>query len=267
MSTIEASTAESPSTGSREERLEDLWRAHRERRDRGARDELVSRYYPLVQHIARRLAFSLSDRVEVCDLEGYGAVGLLDAVDRYQVGHGAQFTTYAAHRIRGAIYDGLRAVDWAPRSVRRQKREINESYGYLSIEYGRYPTEEEEAVALGVAVPALLAAKARVVAAEVGSLDSQLTSSGDASRDREPCDPDAEPGELCVSVEQSRSIQEGVRMLGPRERRVTQLSFGEGMTLAEIGELLGVSESRVCQIRTRAIRQLRELISMEGTGS
>lgn len=265
MSTIEAPAADAPAQDERARHLEELWRRHRVEHDRAARSELVARYYPLVQHVARRLATSLSDRVELGDLEGYGAEGLLDAIDRFDMGRGAQFTTFAAHRIRGAIYDGLRAADWAPRSVRRRSREINENLSYLSIEYGRTPTEEEEAKALGIGVAALRASKDRIQGAEVTSLDQRMGGTGTTAK--EPLSSDTEPSVVYVEREQSRAILEGVRYLSARERRVTQLSFGEGMTLAEIGRLLGVTESRVCQIRSSAIRQLREHVQAEGVSS
>lgn len=268
MSIIEALGADASPADERARHLEDLWQRHRSEHDREARNELVSLYYPLVQHVARRLAASLSDRVEVCDLEGYGAEGLLDAIDRYDLGRGAQFTTFAAHRIRGAIFDGLRAADWAPRSVRRRAREINDNHSFLSIEYGRPPTEEEEALALGIGVAALRSSKAKIFGADVTSLDYRMsTSDSSSSSTRDPLDPGVGPLARCVEKEQTRAIQAGVRTLNARQRRVTQLSFGEGMTLAEIGRLLGVTESRVCQIRSSAIRHLREYVYAEGVGT
>ncbi len=265
MSTIEIQTG-APAIDEHAQHLEQLWKRHRVDHDPEARCELIANYYPLVQHVARRLAASLSNRVERGDLEGYGAEGLVDAIDRYENGRGAQFSTFAAHRIRGAIFDGLRAVDWAPRSVRRRSREIIDNHNYLAIEYGRAPTEAEEANALGLEVVALRSNKARIASAEVGSLDERISANEHASV-REPTDPDAEPAAVYLAREESRAIREGVRTLSARERRVTQLSFGEGMTLAEIGRLLGVSESRVCQIRSSAIRQLRQYICAEGVGT
>jgi RNA polymerase sigma factor for flagellar operon FliA len=266
MSTNLASAPSPSSDDDRDRQLEELWRRHRDARDRAAREALVAAYYPLVQHVARRLGASLSDRVELGDLEGYGSEGLLDAIDRFEFGRGAQFTTFAAHRIRGAIYDGLRAADWAPRSVRRRSREINDNLSYLSIEYGRAPTEEEEANALGIGLGALRSSKARIAGAEIASLDQRISGS-EAVPGREPSDPSAEPDALVVEREQVRAVSEGVRTLSDRQQTVTQLSFGEGMTLAEIGRLLGVTESRVCQIRAAAIRQLRAHLVDEDTGS
>jgi RNA polymerase sigma factor for flagellar operon FliA len=204
--------------------------------------------------------------VELGDLEGYGAEGLVDAVDRFEFGRGAQFTTFAAHRIRGAILDALRAADWAPRSVRRRARELNDNYSYLSIEHGRTPTESEEADALGIGIDALRASKAKIAGAEVCSLDQRM-SPGDGSTSYEPSSDEIEPSAVYSLKERSRAVEAGVRTLSARERQVTQLSFGEGMTLAEIGRLLGVTESRVCQIRSNAIRQLREYVYEEGVGS
>lgn len=266
MSIIEAPSTAPSGEDERARQLDELWRQHRVERSRDARQALVAAYYPLVQHIARRLATSLSDRVELGDLEGYGAEGLLDALDRYEVGRGAQFTTFAAHRIRGAIYDGLRAADWAPRSVRRRSREINDNLSFLSIEFGRSPTEEEEAAALGIGVAALRTSKARIAGAEVSSLDQRIAGA-DGAAGREPLDPRAEPAAAYVEREEHRAVHDGVRALSERQRQVTQLSFEEGLTLAEIGRLLGVTESRVCQIRSSAIRQLREHVLSAGTGS
>lgn len=266
MSTPAAPGPHSASPDDQAERLEQLWQRHRHEGDRSARQELIATYYPLVRHVARKLASALPQRVEIGDLEGYGAEGLVDAVDRFEFGRGAQFTTFAAHRIRGAIFDGLRAADWAPRSVRRRAREINDNYSYLSIEHGRAPTEDEEADALGIGIDALRASKAKIAGADVCSLDQRVSSS-DSSVGMEPPDYDVEPGAVYALKERSRALEEGVRTLSARERQVTQLSYGEGMTLAEIGRLLGVTESRVCQIRSSAIRQLREYVYEEGVGS
>ena len=266
MSTNAANEPHRSSPQDQSERLDALWKRHRELGDRSARQELIATYYPLVRHVARKLAGSLPQRVEIGDLEGYGAEGLVDAVDRFEFGRGAQFTTFAAHRIRGAIFDGLRAADWAPRSVRRRAREINENYSLLSIEHGRTPTEGEEANALGIGVDALRTSKAKIAGADVCSLDQRISPS-DNTPSLEPPDYDVEPSAVYALKERSRALEEGVRTLSARERQVTQLSYGEGMTLAEIGRLLGVTESRVCQIRSNAIRQLREYVYEEGVGS
>ncbi len=239
-----------------------LWEAFGSSGDPGARKSLVTAYYPLVRHVARRVAASLSHKVELDDLEGYGAEGLLDAVDRFDASRGAQFSTFAAHRIRGAIYDGVRRTDWAPRSLRRREREIHANFADLCTEHGREPTEAEEAGALGVAVGILRSSKGQISGAYVGSLEAVRP--GTTTAPPEPPDPDDEPLAVCVANETSEALRSWIGTLDERERTVTALSFGEGLTLAEIGARLGVTESRVSQIRTGAIKQLRAYARSQG---
>jgi RNA polymerase sigma factor for flagellar operon FliA len=248
------------------DRLGPLWSRFREQRDETTRSALVTAYYPLVKHVARRVFSALSHHVEIGDLEGWGAVGLLDAIDRYEASRGAQFATFAVHRIRGAIYDGIRQVDWAPRSLRRREREIQSNFARLCGEHGREPTESEEAGALGVAVEILRSAKGQISNAHVASLESRVRDGryGDGRDALEPSDPADEPLEACIARETSLALQAMLRSLDERERTVTALSFAEGLTLAEIGARLGVTESRVCQIRASAIRRLRAYARAQG---
>jgi RNA polymerase sigma factor for flagellar operon FliA len=242
--------------------LNALWANYRTTRDPIARATLITTYYPLVRHVARRIAASLSHQVEVDDLEGYGAEGLLDAVDRYDGSRGAQFATFAAHRIKGAIYDGIRSSDWAPRSVRRKEREIRANHAILCHEFGREPTEVEEAGALGIAIETLRVTKHQVSETHVTSLDQRRTTESNPSPD--PVAPDDEPLEIYVANETTSTLRAGFALLDERERAVTTLSFDEGLTLAEIGARLGVTESRVCQIRAGAIKRLRAYARSQG---
>lgn len=256
MSTPTAPPPRAPLLSERDAEHESLWTRHREGGDPAARRALIEIYYPLVKHVARRVSAGLSDRVELCDLEGYGAEGLVEAIDRFEPGHGAQFSTFAAYRIRGAILDGIRAIDWAPRSVRRQAREIRENESLLSAELGRVPTEVEEARSLGMDLLSLQASKARIESAQLTSLEAYVHP---AAEDREaPADSGGEPLAALLAREDSEALRAGLAGLSARQRAVTTLSYEDGMTLAEIGRLLGVTESRVCQIRSSAIRRLRE---------
>jgi len=239
-----------------------LWSRYHELRDQQSRDALVTLYYPLVRHVARRVASSLAHRVELEDLEGYGAEGLLDAVDRFDTCRGAQFATFAAHRIRGAIYDGIRSTDWAPRSVRRKERDIQTNFVELCNEKGRQPTESEEAGALGIDVAVLRSAKRQIFGAQVHSLERRLA--GDAGASLEPRDPAGDPCVVVIDGETSDALKAAMATLDERERAVTSLSFHEGLTLAEIGARLGVTESRVCQIRSGAIKRLRAYARAQG---
>lgn len=246
-----------------DEEIADLWAAYRTGRDQAARERLVHRYYPLVHHVARFLASTLSRQAVLDDLEGYGAEGLLDAIDRYDPGRGVQFSTFAAWRIRGAIYDGLRAIDWAPRSVRRKAREIETARATLLAEHGRVPTEAEEATSLGITVGVLRTWKSQVALARLDSLEFDLTGDGDTIADFH-ADTVAEPLTVYLAHEARLTVHGAVQRLPERERMVVKMSFGEGMTLAEIGTVLGVTESRVCQIRTAALKRLRGYMQSAG---
>ncbi|MGH9110409.1 MAG: sigma-70 family RNA polymerase sigma factor [Acidimicrobiales bacterium] len=242
-----------------------LWRAWKKDGDRRARERLVHLYYPLVKHVARGLASTLSRQAELDDLEGYGAEGLIDAVDRFDPQRGVQFPTFAAHRIRGAVYDGIRAADWVPRSVRRKAREIQEADAELAAAQGRAPTEEEEAAALDLKLSALRASKAQIAAARVASLDVNEASGGDVPA-RAAGGSQDEPLDTYLAQEARSMVQTAMYRLPERERAVAAMSFGEGMTLAEIGRTLGVTESRVCQIRASALSRLRIYMSSQGMG-
>jgi RNA polymerase sigma factor for flagellar operon FliA len=241
-----------------------LWREFKRGSDRSARERLVHLYYPLVKHVARNLAPTFFRHAAVDDLEGYGAVGLIDAIDRYDPDRGVQFSTFAVHRIRGAIYDGIRAADWVPRSVRRKAREMNQAHTDLYALHGRPPTEQEEAKALDVSVAALRSGKMQVAVAGLASLD------GFSAEDGTTAEPaaidDVDPLGAYLASEKRQAVRTAVARLSERERTVAVMSFGQGMTLAEIGRTLGVTESRVCQIRASALAHLRGYMHAAGMG-
>lgn len=245
------------------EEIAALWRAYKHDGDRTARERLVHLYYPLVKHVARGMASSLSRQADVDDLEGYGAEGLIDAVDRFDPDRGVQFPTFAAHRIRGAVYDGIRASDWVPRSVRRKARELQEVDAELAAAQGRAPTEEEQAAALDVKISVLRMSKAQIAAAQVASLELHDAMGGEVAAGGEDA---AEPLSAYLAQETRSLVQTAMYRLPERERAVAAMSFGEGMTLAEIGRTLGVTESRVCQIRASALSRLRIYMASQGIG-
>jgi RNA polymerase sigma factor FliA len=246
-----------------EEEITALWRAFKREGDRTAREQLVHTYYPLVKHVARGVAPILFRQAGVDDLEGYGAEGLIDAIDRYDPERGVQFSTFAVHRIKGAIYDGIRGADWVPRSVRRKAREMNDARTELYALHGRAPTEAEEAAALEVSVNALRSGKVQVAVASVGSLDRQATEDGPGEP---PAADDVDPLAAYLAHEKSQAVRVAIARLPERERAVAMMSFGEGRTLAEIGRTLGVTESRVCQIRASALAHLRGYMHAAGMG-
>lgn len=256
-------TAPVSTAADRAAELEELWSRLIGQRDDAARRQLADIYYPLVKHVARSLSTGLSRRAELDDLEGYGAEGLLDAIDRYDPGRGIRFPTFAAHRIRGAIIDGLRGTDWAPRSVRRRERDITQNHAWLSATHGRAPTEDEEAAALGISVTALRARKQQIASARVTFMEDHQNGAEPASAGLAGDGTD-EPLAVYLTNEMSEAVRAALLRLDERERVVVTLSFDGGLTLAEIGQTLGVTESRVCQIRTRALSRLRAYFRSQG---
>lgn len=238
-----------------------LWRNFKRNNDRAARERLVHLYYPLVKHVARSVAPTFFRHAAVDDLEGYGSVGLIDAIDRYDPDRGVQFSTFAVHRIRGAIYDGIRAADWVPRSVRRKAREMHQAQSELYALHGRQPTEQEEAEALEMSVAALRSGKMQVAAAGLSSLDG--IAGEDTFGSEPPAGDDLDPLGAYLAREKRQAVRTAVARLSERERTVAVMSFGQGMTLAEIGRTLGVTESRVCQIHSQLRKRLRELLAAD----
>jgi RNA polymerase sigma factor for flagellar operon FliA len=234
-----------------------LWRRWVEHRDLSARAALADRYFPLVGHVARSLAAKLSSRADLDDLVGFGAEGLLDAIGRFDPARGVQFGTFAAHRIRGAIYDGIRSIDWAPRVLRRRDRELKENAAWLRQQFGREPTEIEQAELCGLSLDVFRRLTAQLDRAGIGSLDE--SGRGDES-------PSAVPGPLeqCLEGEEREEVAAALARLGEREQLIISLSYGEGRSLAEIGRMLGVTESRVCQVRGRALARMRDHLETRG---
>jgi RNA polymerase sigma factor for flagellar operon FliA len=241
---------------------EALWLRYREEHDTRIRNRLAHHYFPLVNHVARSVSTTLLGRVELDDLEGYGAEGLLDAIERFDSGRGVQFSTFAAFRIRGAIYDGIRASDWLPRSVRRRERELRDAQNWLSTVNGRAPTENEEAGELGIGVDALRHHKAQVHSGNLSSLDVTAEQRGGGFD--EPADATPGPLDAFLSDEISSALRDAMEQLSERERAVVTLSITEEATLAEIGRRLGVTESRACQIRSGAFKILRARLEQQG---
>lgn len=250
------SSGQSQLTERRPDDMTDLWAALRKQGSQDARRQLIERHWPLVRHVAHHVAFRLSGRVSLEDLIGAGAEGLIDAVDRFDPERGVSFPAFAAHRIRGAMYDGIRSADWVPRRVRRKEQAIQEARAKLWATLGRTPTDEEEAQALGIPLKTLLAHKAVISKGVVTSLDLHdpgLLTNQDQFQD--------EPFDRYLEHERHRLVTTAMQRLSVRERTVMAMSFEDGLTLAQIGQQLRLSESRVCQIRANALRRLRTFIS------
>ncbi len=246
----------------RPERLtvDEAWSRWQSAQNPAARDWLVLHYASLVKFVAGRLSAGLPKRVETNDLVSAGVVGLVQAIDRFVPTAGAKFESYAVPRIRGAILDSLRALDWVPRSVRTRSRQIEVAITALQNELGRSATDTEIAERLKISADELNEWLADVASSAIGPLDHVVLESQalpETSDFQRATNPDAamESGEL------RRTMHEAIRQLPERERTTLLLYYEENLTFAQIGEVLDVTESRVSQIHAKAVLQMRSRLA------
>jgi RNA polymerase sigma factor FliA len=249
-------------TGVKEVELREMWRRYKDDGDTAARERLVVAYSPMVKFVAGRLGAGLPSHVEDADLISYGLMGLIGAIERFEPERGIKFETFAMTRIRGAIIDELRSLDWVPRSVRSRAREIEVAQSKLEHELQRAPTEEELATSLKISEGELQTALLEIANSSVYALDELWTVS-DSSGDQVSLldtisDPRADdPQESLASSEIKDRLTEAIGSLPEREQLVVALYYYENLTLREIGEVLGVTESRVSQLHTKAVMRLK----------
>jgi RNA polymerase sigma factor for flagellar operon FliA len=239
--------------------LDPVWRDFKEDGSAPAKDRLIVHYAPLVKYVAGRLGAGLPPSVEQGDLISAGVFGLIDALEKFDVDRGVKFEAYAISRIRGAILDELRKTDWVPRHVRSKARRFEDAQGALQARLGRRPTDGEMAHHLHVTTEELRETLSQISRMSVLSLEA---SPGEPGTGRSLIEAlPAGPGSDPASDDGMTLLGSAIETLSKRERTVIGLYYFEGLTLAEIGEVLGVTESRVCQIHTQAVRQLRESLS------
>ncbi|HEY5053039.1 MAG TPA: RNA polymerase sigma factor WhiG [Solirubrobacterales bacterium] len=249
-------------TGVKEVELRDLWRRYKDDGDQSARERLVVAYSPMVKFVAGRLGAGLPSHVEDADLISYGLMGLIGSIERFDPERGIKFETFAMTRIRGAIIDELRSLDWVPRSVRSRAREIEAAQAKLEHELQRAPTEAELAAKLGSSEEDLQTSLLEIANSSVYALD-ELWSVRDSSGDQVSLldtiadDGSADPQEALATSEVKDRLTEAIGSLPEREQLVVALYYYENLTLREIGEVLGVTESRVSQLHTKAVMRLR----------
>jgi len=242
--------------------LKELWRRCKQEGDERARERLVVAYSPLVKYVAGRMASGLPSHVEEGDLISYGLIGLIGSIERYDLDRDIKFETYAVARIRGAIIDELRSLDWVPRSVRAKARDVEKAHSQLENKLGRAPSEEEMADNLGVTVEDFRTTLLEIANSSVLALDDLWAVSdpdgGQVSLLDTIRDPNAvDPEEAIDTVELKDRLAEAIESLPDRERLVIALYYYEGLTLREIGDVLGVTESRVSQLHTKAVLGMR----------
>jgi len=238
------------------------WDRWLRRRSVAAREHLIVAYAPLVKFVAGRVGAGLPSSVDPGDLVSSGVLGLIDAVERYDPQRGVKFETFATYRIRGAIYDGLRALDWVPRSVRARARQVSEAFSELESSNGRPPNDDELADHLHVSRQQLDEWLSSIASTTVGPLERALDAGAE---------PHTLTGEVPVvpsNVVEEREVRQVMRdeidKLPDREKLVLSLYYDEGLTLAQIGRVIGVSERRVPQIHSKSVLHLRARMTAAG---
>lgn len=242
--------------------LRDLWVQFKKSGEGPLRERLILHYSPLVKYVAGRVGVGLPPNIEQADLVSYGIFGLIDAIEKFDLERAIKFETYAISRIRGAIIDELRAIDWIPRSVRYKAREVEKAYASLEAQLHRTPTEAEVAAEMDIKLEDLHTIFSQVSFVNVVALDELLSVGGEKGDKLSLVDTlkdtKAEDPVLAFESEETKFLlAKAINTLPEREKIVVTLYYYEGLTLAEIGQVLGVTESRICQMHTKAVLQLR----------
>ncbi len=242
--------------------LRDLWKRYKTDADKNARERLVLAYSPLVKYVAGKMGSGLPSYVDDADLISYGLTGLISAIERFEPSREIKFETYAMSRIKGAIIDELRSMDWVPRSVRMKAREFERANAKLEHKLHRAPSDQELSAELGVTIEELQEHIQQISNSAVIALD-ELWSVSDSSGGQVSLldtleDPNAaDPEKSYDAVNVKEQIAEAISRLPEREKLVVALYYYENLTLREIGEVLGVTESRVSQLHTKAVLRLK----------
>jgi RNA polymerase sigma factor FliA len=258
----EVSVEEADEKSAAEAALRELWQQYKKSGETPLRERLILHYSPLVKYVAGRVGVGLPPNIEQADLVSYGIFGLIDAIVKFDLERAIKFETYAISRIRGAIIDELRAIDWIPRSVRYKAREVEKAYASLEAQLHRTPSEVEVAAEMGIKLEDLHAIFSQVSFVNVVALDELLSVGGEKGDKLSLVDTledtKAEDPVLAFESEETKFLlAKAINTLPEREKIVVTLYYYEGLTLAEIGQVLGVTESRICQMHTKAVLQLR----------
>jgi RNA polymerase sigma factor for flagellar operon FliA len=248
--------------------LKDLWKRYKTSGDERARERLVVAYSPLVKYVAGRMGTNLPGHVDEADLISYGLTGLISAIERFDLAREIKFETYAITRIRGAIIDELRTLDWVPRSVRARAREIERANQKLEARLQRAPTDEEMAAELEISVAEFNEALVQISTSTLVALDELWNTNDNGGDSVSLLDTIADRGapdpEMIVDQGELRDrIADAIAALPEREKLVIALYYYENLTLREVGEVLGVTESRVSQLHTKAVLRLRSKLATE----
>jgi len=239
---------------------EELWKEYKRTKNPKIREELILKYASTVKYIAGKIAINTPPQVEFDDLVSYGILGLIDAIEKYDITQGIKFKTYASTRIKGAIIDELRILDWLPRSLRHKAKQLEQIYGELEYKLGRSATDKEVAMALNITEEELGRLILDVSSASLISLDDLWYLESDEKREiieTVESPPEQGPEAALEQKEMKKFLVEAINRLPDKEKEVIILYYYDDLTLKEIGSVLGVSESRISQLHTQAILRLK----------
>lgn len=234
-----------------------LWDDYAKTRSPEIREKIILEYAPLVKLVAGRLSMYLGYNVEYDDLVGYGVFGLIDAIDKYDNMKAVKFETYASLRIRGAILDQIRKMDWIPRTIRQKQKKIDAAIKEIENEKGRAATDEEIAKSLGISDEEYLSWQSQMKVTGVVSLDEFMESGTEAPAQQNSQQRFETPEEVIEKEEMKKVLGQALELLTEKEKKVILLYYYEDLTLKEISNVLEVSESRISQLHTRALQKLK----------
>lgn len=237
--------------------LDNLWQAFSTSKSPALKEKLIIHYAPLVKYVAGRLLVHIGQHVEYDDLVGYGIFGLIDAVEKFDNNKGVKFETYASFRIRGAIIDHIRRMDWVPRTLRQKNKQMEQVFSQLEEDLGRSPTDEELAQKLGLTLEETQDLMKKSAVLTLVSLDDVMDQNFESSFTSLVANRVDSPEEQSERRERKEMLADAISKLSEREKLVVTLYYFEDLTLKEISSIMEVSESRVSQIHTKAITRLQ----------
>lgn len=234
-----------------------LWKEYMSTKNSEIRDKIILEYAPLVKIVAGRLSIYLGYNVEYDDLVGYGIFGLIDAIDKFDYDKGVKFETYASLRIRGAILDQIRKMDWIPRSLRQKQKKMEAAISKIETQYGRPAKDEEIASELGIETEELINWQGQAKITNIISLDEFVEAAGEKEVNAIKSNSYEQPESIALKNEINQQLMDSLETLTDKERKVILLYYYEELTLKEISRILEVSESRVSQLHTKALQKMK----------
>jgi RNA polymerase sigma factor FliA len=240
-----------------------LWEAYQTHMDPKLKEQIIIEYAQLVKYVAGRLSMYLGNNVEYDDLCGYGVFGLIDAIDKFSLEKGVKFETYASLRIRGAILDSIRKMDWIPRSIRKKQKSIEQAKRDLEDKLDRHPDDDEIAVELQISTDEYFKWLDQTKALNLTSLEEYVEQGGENQVRTLSQNRFSEPEEMVEKESMKKALTDAITDLSEKERKVIVLYYYEELTLKEISAIMEVSESRISQLHTKALKKMKEALGSD----